>query len=106
MPASARVTVGPKDALDRASLSAADGELDVRRGARRTGPPAAAQIRHRHAARPARVRALDAGRAEFVFDTPQTAVTPGQAVVFYDGEEVVGRRVDRVKLTVALQASG
>jgi len=25
-----------------------------------------------------------------VFDEPQRAVTPGQAVVFYDGEYVVG----------------
>jgi tRNA-uridine 2-sulfurtransferase len=28
--------------------------------------------------------------AEVEFDEPQTAVTPGQAVVFYDGDEVVG----------------
>ena len=25
-----------------------------------------------------------------VFDEPQSAVAPGQAVVFYDGDEVVG----------------
>ena len=31
----------------------------------------------------------DAGRT-VVFDEPQTAVTPGQAVVFYDGDVVVG----------------
>ena len=30
------------------------------------------------------------GRAEVVFDTPQLAVTPGQAVVFYVGDEVAG----------------
>ena len=28
--------------------------------------------------------------AELEFDTPQTAITPGQAVVFYDGDEVLG----------------
>jgi tRNA-uridine 2-sulfurtransferase len=87
--ASARVTVGPKDALDRVSLSAAD--VNWTSG---TAPldwtPSAAQIRHRHAAASGRVRALDARRAEFAFDEPQTAVTPGQAVVFYEGEEVVG----------------
>ena len=27
---------------------------------------------------------------EFVFDEPQVAVTPGQAVVFYDGDLVMG----------------
>jgi tRNA-specific 2-thiouridylase len=50
----------------------------------------AAQIRHRHNAAPGVVRALADGRAEVIFDEPQPAVTPGQAVVFYDGEAVVG----------------
>jgi tRNA-specific 2-thiouridylase len=30
------------------------------------------------------------GRAEMTFDDPQPAITPGQAVVFYDGDVVVG----------------
>jgi tRNA-specific 2-thiouridylase len=50
----------------------------------------AAQIRHRHAAAPGRVRALAGHRAELEFDIPQSAITPGQAVVFYDGDVVVG----------------
>jgi tRNA-specific 2-thiouridylase len=49
-----------------------------------------AQIRHRHAAAPAVVGALDGGRARVTFDEPQRAITPGQAVVFYDGDEVLG----------------
>jgi len=36
------------------------------------------------------VRALQDRRAEVVFDGPQLAVTPGQAVVFYDGDVVLG----------------
>jgi tRNA-specific 2-thiouridylase len=36
------------------------------------------------------VRACDDGRAEFEFDEPQPAVTPGQAAVFYDGDVVIG----------------
>ena len=52
--------------------------------------PVQVQIRHRHAAAPAQVRALTSGRAEVVFDQPQAAVTPGQAAVFYDGDVVVG----------------
>ena len=77
----------------RARPRRADGvgrELDQRRRAGTTGARVTAQIRHRHAAAPARVRALDDGRAEVEFDAPQTAVTPGQAVVFYDGDEVIG----------------
>ncbi|MBQ3202402.1 MAG: tRNA 2-thiouridine(34) synthase MnmA [Clostridia bacterium] len=38
----------------------------------------------------ATVTALADGRAEVVFDTPQRAVTTGQAVVLYDGDYVVG----------------
>ena len=51
---------------------------------------AAVQIRHRHQAAAATVRSLGDARAEVVFDAPQLAITPGQAVVFYDGEIVVG----------------
>jgi tRNA-uridine 2-sulfurtransferase len=50
----------------------------------------AAQIRHRHKPAPGVVCALPEGRAEMIFDDPQAAITPGQAVVFYDGEAVVG----------------
>ena len=50
----------------------------------------AARIRHNHTPAPATVRALDHGRAEVVFDTPQRAVTPGQSVVWYRGDCVVG----------------
>ena len=49
-----------------------------------------AQIRHRHQAAPPQSARLDDGAAEVVFDTPQLAITPGQAVVFYDGDVVVG----------------
>jgi tRNA-uridine 2-sulfurtransferase len=48
------------------------------------------QIRHRHQAAPATVRAAADGRAEVAFDAPQIAITPGQAVVFYDDDVVVG----------------
>ena len=49
-----------------------------------------AQIRHRHRAAAGRVRALPDGRAAFESDEPLSAVTPGQAAVFYDGDLVVG----------------
>jgi tRNA-specific 2-thiouridylase len=49
-----------------------------------------AKIRYRHVAAPARVTALPDGLAKVDFDTPQSAVTPGQAVAFYDGSRVLG----------------
>ena len=49
-----------------------------------------AKIRHRHEAAPATVRRVEANEVKVVFDTPQRAVTPGQAAVLYSGEEVVG----------------
>jgi tRNA-specific 2-thiouridylase len=36
------------------------------------------------------VRVLGDAHVELVFDAPQIAVTPGQAVVFYDGDVVAG----------------
>jgi len=87
-PEQQQVVVGPKSSLERTTLTASgvnwiDPEpADTRR--------VTAQIRHRHEAAPASVRSLGDGRAEAVFDEPQLAITPGQAVVFYDGDAVVG----------------
>jgi tRNA-specific 2-thiouridylase len=50
----------------------------------------AAKIRYRHAAAPATVSALPDGGALVDFAEPQSAITPGQAVVFYDGPRVLG----------------
>jgi tRNA-specific 2-thiouridylase len=49
-----------------------------------------AQVRYRHAPAPARLLPLGQGRFEVCFETPQRALTPGQAVVFYDEERVLG----------------
>ncbi|HSL23343.1 MAG TPA: tRNA 2-thiouridine(34) synthase MnmA [Vicinamibacterales bacterium] len=83
------VVVGPRDALDRAELTASKvnwiaGEAPA--GAIR----AEVQIRHRHLQSAATVTPLEPGRAAIAFDRPQPAITPGQAVVFYDGDVVLG----------------
>jgi tRNA-specific 2-thiouridylase len=49
-----------------------------------------ARIRYRAELAAATVYAEPGARARVVFDEPRRAVTPGQAVVFYDGEYVVG----------------
>jgi tRNA-specific 2-thiouridylase len=49
-----------------------------------------AKIRYRHAGVPAIVVAGDEGNARVEFSASQSAVTPGQAVVFYDGDRVLG----------------
>ena len=55
------------------------------------GPlPCQARIRYRHTPVPAVVEALPDGGARAEFAEPESAVTPGQAVVFYDGPRVLG----------------
>jgi tRNA-uridine 2-sulfurtransferase len=51
---------------------------------------AAVKVRYRHEPAAASIHALPDARARIVFDEPQRAVTPGQATIFYRGEEVVG----------------
>ena len=83
------VTVGPRASLERTTLTAS-GVNWISLDSPVAPISAAAQIRHRHAPAPGRVRAIDEGRAEFMFEEPQMAVTPGQAVVFYQDDVVVG----------------
>jgi tRNA-specific 2-thiouridylase len=86
---SGSVTVGPREQLERTTFTAS-GVNWISAGAPPEWIAASAQIRHRHRAASGRVRAMDNGRAEFEFNTPQPAVTPGQAAVFYDGDVVIG----------------
>jgi tRNA-specific 2-thiouridylase len=51
---------------------------------------ASVKARYRHEPAAATIYALGDARARIVFDAPQRAVTPGQAAIFYNGEEVVG----------------
>jgi tRNA-specific 2-thiouridylase len=48
------------------------------------------RVRYRHTGAAATITPLAEGRARIVFDEPQRAITPGQASVFYRGDEVVG----------------
>jgi tRNA-specific 2-thiouridylase len=85
----AAVTVGPRADLERATLTAS--RVNWISGDTPAAPfRAHARIRHRHADAPATITPLEGNRASVVFDEPQTAITPGQAVVFYEGEYVIG----------------
>lgn len=57
---------------------------------------ASVKIRYRHRESPATVTMVGDSRAKVVFDSPERAITPGQAAVFYDGDRVIGGgRIER-----------
>ena len=84
-----RVTVGGSEDLLRSEFTVArvnwiafdDPQEPVR---------AEVRVRYRHTAAAATITPLANQRALIVFDEPQRAITPGQASVFYRGDEVVG----------------
>jgi len=49
-----------------------------------------AKIRYSHKGSKCTIRKVSEDKVECVFEEPQRAVTPGQAVVFYDEDYVVG----------------
>jgi len=55
-------------------------------------PPPRVTVRVRHAAAdvPARLELQPHGGVDVIFDAPQRAAAPGQAVAFYDGDRVLG----------------
>ncbi|MBI2461647.1 MAG: tRNA 2-thiouridine(34) synthase MnmA [Candidatus Rokubacteria bacterium] len=88
------VVVGDEAALARDRLVATD--VNVIPFERLERPLAVeARIRHGHPPAAALVRPLADGEVEVVFATPQRAVTPGQSVVFYRGDLVIGGGIIR-----------
>ena len=83
------VTVGPNEALYRKELLANDWNwIAIEKLTRPT--PVYAKARSRMTEQPATVYPEGNGFARVVFDEPQRALTPGQAVVLYAGDTVVG----------------
>lgn len=87
-PESRRVVLGTKDDLAATELVAhrlnwLTPEIPDRLECR-------AQIRYQHTAAEAVVERIDADRMHVEFNKPQFGVAPGQAVVFYDGNRVLG----------------
>jgi tRNA-specific 2-thiouridylase len=83
------VTVGARDALERNTLTAS-GVNWIAGVAPAAGSRVTAQIRYRHREAAACIEPLEGNRVRVTFDEPQCAVAPGQAVVMYDGDAVVG----------------
>jgi tRNA-specific 2-thiouridylase len=77
---------GPDGGESRGSCEESAGSGSAGAGSFR----AQVKIRYLHEAALATVRLLPRRRANIAFDAPQRAVTPGQAVVFYDGDRVLG----------------
>ena len=87
-PDTRRVILGEKDELARHELTANQTNWLVE-------PPAAsfecaAQIRYNSAAQPAKATVLPAGRLHVEFHQPCYGVAPGQAVVIFDNDRVLG----------------
>jgi tRNA-uridine 2-sulfurtransferase len=79
------LVVGPKEYLQRRRLIAGEINMFVETGSGR----ASAKVRYRHKEVACTYSASD-GRLEVSFDTPVSAVTPGQSVVLYEKETVLG----------------
>lgn len=83
-----RLVVGFKTALlaDRCRVEAIEWPDPTAPGPFR----AETRVRYRHRGAPSTVIPIGPDAAEVQFDEPQSAVTPGQGAVFYDGDAVLG----------------
>ena len=88
-PAENTVTLGEKEMLFARALTAEDVNL-ISCDHLSVPTPVEAKIRYRQPAQPAKAWITPDGKLHVVFDTPQRAITRGQAVVLYDGDNVVG----------------
>jgi tRNA-specific 2-thiouridylase len=86
----AEVVVGRAAELGSSGLSAVRVNLIDPALAARPGAAVEVKIRYRHPAIAARLTMVGGDRAEVLFAGRGPAVSPGQACVFYRGEEVVG----------------
>ncbi|MEX2180343.1 MAG: tRNA 2-thiouridine(34) synthase MnmA [Gemmatimonadaceae bacterium] len=90
-PADRAVVIGPREELLGRGLIAREvnwlTEVD---SASLLGTRLGVQVRHRAPPVAAEVIRAEAGEIELALDEPVSAITPGQSVVFYDGDGVLG----------------
>lgn len=93
-PASNTVVIGPRAALRRRALDASSFQW-VAGAAPAVGARCEAQVRAHGEAHPATVAAVRPEGVSIAFDDPVDQVAPGQSVVLYRGDEVLGGGVIR-----------
>ena len=87
-PESRTVVIGPRDALLGRGMVAR--EVNWLGEAPAVGARVQVQVRHRAAPAAAELLRNDGGEIELALDEPVAAITPGQSLVVYDGERVLG----------------
>ncbi len=102
---SGRVRVGERNSLRRGGL-VADGVVWTSGAVPADGTSVDARIRYRHRGARASVFTPEPGKATLRFDEPVEAISPGQAVVFYRGDEVLGGGWIRESLPVEDAGAG
>jgi len=83
-----RLVVGPKEAVYQQTCNIKD--INWINKPPRNKIQVDTRIRYRHRAAPSHLTMITKDRARVRFDTPQSAITPGQAAVFYINDEVLG----------------
>lgn len=84
-----RVILGDNEEVFSHSLTASDlNFISIEKPV--DGMKANAKIRYSAKEAPATIRVIDGQKVRVEFDEPQRAITPGQSVVFYHGDIVVG----------------
>ncbi|HCV42954.1 MAG TPA: tRNA 2-thiouridine(34) synthase MnmA [Bacteroidetes bacterium] len=84
-----RIEIGTEDKLYKQGLVARNVNL-IKYADCREPRRVDAKIRYKDGGGAATVQELSDGRMRVVFDEKRRAITPGQSVVFYEGEDVVG----------------
>ena len=87
-PSDRAVVIGPREALLGRGVVAR--EMNWLVDPLSLGSRVAIQVRHRAPAVAAEIVRLDGGEIELALEAPVAAITPGQSLVLYDGDRVLG----------------
>ena len=103
-PADRAVVIGPRDALLGRGVVAR--EVNWLADAPPVGAPVQVQVRHRARPTAATLIRNDGAEIELALDEPVSAVTPGQSLVLYEGELVLGGGViERARRALPVRAA-